>query len=178
MTHSQVNYTLSRHFAVGATYVRQDLLSEELEASAAQINILLYRRNRAASQANVYLSLGGGLRHDGFELGDPLVLGALQLDYETDNFYTALVTHGVATAAHFDAPSTLPYSVRGRVGVLPFASDFDGLQAWAVLQADWAPAMREGVQLTPLLRIFYKNVLWEMGASMDGSPWLQMMVHL
>ena len=70
------------------------------------------------------------------------------------------------------------FALRGRLGILPFKSDFESLQIWTVLQVDAQSWSESPIELTPLLRLFYKNVLWEMGSSMSGKTWLHMMVHL
>ena len=178
LTHSQVNYTVHRKLALGATHLRIRHLDTPLEGSLAQANVLLFRRNRPNSQANLYMSLGAGIAHEGVELGQALILGSLQADFETDNFYSAIVAMGVGGLDQFSDLGELPSSVRGRIGVLPFASGFESLQAWAVMQVDYTTQADDPLSVTPLLRFFYRNVLWEFGASLDGKPWLHMMIHL
>ena len=68
MTHSQVNYTVHRNLAVGATHVRLRYLDTPLEGSVGQMNGLLFRRNRSHSQAHLYVSLGAGVVHEGLKL--------------------------------------------------------------------------------------------------------------
>ena len=178
MTHSQVNYTLHRNLAVGVTHLRYRYLETPLEGSLGQVNALLYRRNRSHSQGNLYLSIGAGAQHDGVEVDGPLFLGGLQADFETDNFYSAIMGTAVGDSQDLQDLSGLTTSLRGRVGVLPFSSGFDSLQAWAVVQVDYLAQHPDPLSVTPLMRFFYRNVLWEFGASMDGHPWLQLMVHL
>ncbi|MEC7242836.1 MAG: hypothetical protein VXW32_16500 [Myxococcota bacterium] len=178
MTHSQMNYTLHRKLAVGATHLRLRYLETPLEGSLGQMNVLLLRRNRSHSQANLYVSLGAGVVHEGIRFGAPLFLGGVQADFETDNFYTALMAMTAGTPDLFESPDALPVSVRSRIGLLPFDSGFEALQAWAVVQVDYQRLHEDPWSTTPLLRFFYRNVLWEFGASLDGKPWLHLMFHI
>lgn len=178
MTHSQVNYTVHRNLAVGATHVRLRYLDTPLEGSVGQMNGLLFRRNRSHSQANLYVSLGAGVVHEGLDVGDLLLLAGAQADFETDNFYSAFMVSTVGTRELFESPSTLPTLVRARVGLLPFDSGMESLQAWAVLQVDHQSPLEDPLSVTPLMRFFYRNVLWEFGASLDGHPWLHLMFHI
>jgi hypothetical protein len=46
-----------------------------------------------------------------------------------------------------------------------------------MLQGMYTPDVDRKVMLTPLLRFFYHNVLWEMGSSTRGEWMLNFMVH-
>jgi len=173
-TQLQANYTLNRHFAIAASHIRKNFHHDAAEVSLLHANILAYRRNSAQSQSNIYLSVGGGLNAQTEANG----FAAIQLDHETDHFYSAFSGQTFGSLAQFQTPSDLPFSLRGRLGVLPFAPNVDGLQIWAVVQTTWEPHMHQPVEITPMLRFFYQNVLWETGVSIDGTPWFQMMVHL
>ena len=173
-TQIQANYTLNRSLALGVSHIRKALHHDSTPMSVVHANILAYRQNSTNSQSNLYLSIGGGLEHS----GEAAAFSAIQLDHETDHFYTALNAQVFGPLSDFQTPTDLPFSVRGRLGVLPFAPNVDGLQIWAVLQSTWEPHMHQAVEVTPMLRFFYQNVLWEMGVSIDGTPWFQMMVHL
>ena len=37
--------------------------------------------------------------------------------------------------------------------------------------------MSEQPRFTPMLRLFYRTVLWEMGQDLQGHYWFQMMAH-
>jgi hypothetical protein len=65
-----------------------------------------------------------------------------------------------------------------RVGYAPFVAGYNDLNIWAIMQFDYNPDMRSEVQVTPFLRFYYKNVLWEMGASLRGNIYWQFMVHI
>jgi len=185
MTQSHVNYTVHRQFALGATHLQLREPEQPVVAHYGQLNALLYRKNRPASQTNLYLSLGAGAAKQETESYRPSILASLQADHETDNFYSAFRAMGFIDTQDFDTLLGDPlssessfFALQGRVGILPFETDFESLQIWTVLQVDAQSWSDSPVELTPLLRLFYKNVLWEMGSSMSGKTWLHMMVHL
>jgi hypothetical protein len=66
---------------------------------------------------------------------------------------------------------------QARVGFSPKMADFKDLQTWVMLQGMYTPDVDRKVMLTPLLRFFYHNVLWEMGSSTRGEWMLNFMVH-
>ena len=56
-------------------------------------------------------------------------------------------------------------------------SEDDQLQIWVVGQFDHISDMAEQPRFTPMLRFFYRTVLWEMGCDLQGIYWFQMMAH-
>ena len=168
------NYTLQRHFALGATYLRLQLDDRLLDAGLGQVNVLLARWNEKGSQANIYLSAGGGYGHQSQTIspgGTPVGLVATQADFETTRFYTAVNARFLYIEERF------PWMVQLRVGVAPYEAKYKELQAWLVVQGTIAPAMEHSWSVTPMLRFFYRQVLWELGASTRGAPWIQIMAH-
>ena len=139
--------------------------------------MLLKRWNRVGSQANIYTMMGAGynledsretLNH--FENRSFGFIG-LQTDYETPRIYTALSGFSLV------GPSIRAYSGRYRLGVAPYIAKFKELQIWMIGQIDYMSDMEEQPHVTPMLRFFYRTVLWETGVSISGVYWFQMMVH-
>ncbi|MEE2787146.1 MAG: hypothetical protein VX589_07380 [Myxococcota bacterium] len=165
------NYTLSRHVAIGATYLQLSDSDNEIRAGVGQVNVLAYRWNGMGSQANVYMM--GGAGYGAFSRDDPApaYYAALQLDYETPRFYSAMMGRTITDG------NAYPYQAIARLGLAPFEAEYNALQAWLIGQMSYFPAMQDDPDFTVLLRFFYRTVLWEMGADLYGRPWLQLMVH-
>ena len=100
-----------------------------------------------------------------------MYLGGVQADFETQEIYTAFQS---AALIREDAQ---PFWVRYRFGVAPYVAEYGEMQTWIIAQATWFPDMDDQVILTPMMRFFYRTVLWEVGADLDGRPWLQLMAH-
>jgi hypothetical protein len=165
------NYTLSRHFAVGATYIQLSEVDDDIRAGFGQINALAYRWNGDGEQANLYVIGGAGYGRFGDRDPSLAYYASLQLDYETSRIYTALIGRGMSDTQVY------PYQTMFRLGLAPYEAEYNALQAWLIGQVSYFPAMHTEPNFTALLRFFYRTVLWEIGADLYGRPWLQLMVH-
>lgn len=170
------------------------------QAYTLGFNFLLKRWLFEDSQANIYTSLGGGLwaslassdaASNTYEKPSALAYLSVDMDWESRHWYTALhfgssvfrPTPAREATPVAKAPPIIKslaqrkvslhwlYNWRYRLGFAPYLGGMDELQTWFVLQYN------HNFQLTPLLRFFYKNVLWEMGATLKGKPFLTLMVH-
>ena len=60
----------------------------------------------------------------------------------------------------------------------PYLAKFDALNTWLVLQLDVMPEMDESTRVTPMVRLFYKNFVLELGASLEkGTPFVAGAAH-
>lgn len=173
MTDAGVSYSFSPKWSAGANYWRlQDKQGDEQEYQLAKLNHLLWRHNGDDSQANIYLHSGVG-RSEWREIKDRLaVLGGVEADWETRrHFISGKYLH--LRTSDYDTGIWV-----GRVGLSPILADFQDLQTWAMVQVWYDPITAREAKITPLLRFFYHNVLWEMGSSLKGDMMLNLMVHL
>jgi hypothetical protein len=169
----QLNYSVTNRYAVGgSSYYRQGKDSTA-EFGIGQLNYLIKRWNELDSQANVNASVGFGGRHDSVKNDAVAVYGALEADYETRRMYSQV------SAETLQSDDNVQFSrYRGRLGVAPYKSDFDGLNTWVVMQVDIMPEMDESVRVTPMFRFFYNNFVLEAGASLDkGTPFVAGAAH-
>ena len=175
MTHLQINYTFHRHAAVATSFVRLDLDDEQydIEAPIVHMNTLVKRWNQLGSQGNIYAITGLGYNFNPEAESQPFAYMGLQIDYETQRIYTALQGFSFVS----DINSHIPYGVRYRFGAAPYIADYDELQIWVIAQVDHMSDMSEQPRFTPMLRLFYRTVLWEMGQDLQGRYWFQMMAH-
>ena len=179
MTQTQINYTIARNFAVAGSYLRLDLDSQSVQAPILHANVLLKRWNQIGSQANLYGIVGAGYNLENDTLLAPVSdIGSrgfgylsLQADYETQRIYTALSGFSML------GKETQAYGGRYRFGIAPYIAEYNELQVWVVGQLDYMSDMEEQPYVTPMLRFFYRTVLWETGVSLSGTYWFQMMAH-
>ena len=183
MTMSQVNYTVHRNVAVATSYVRMTNPTGDLNMPSLHANILLKRWNAIGSQGNLYGLVGAGVnttslstQGSGRDDWTNEVRGfvGLQTDYETQKIYTAANVIGFPSVNDM---SDTPYMARYRFGIAPYIAKYDEFQIWVVGQVEYMPTMQETPIVTPMLRYFYRTVLWETGVSLDGTYWFQMMAH-
>lgn len=168
-TNNYVMYSLSNNFALGVDHWRFSRDEKNNEMGLLKLNHLLWRHNGEDSQANIYLHGGLGVEDQEFDkktTRGAYVYGA-EADWETRVLYTS------AKYFQFNEVSM----TQGRVGFSPNKQPFDKLQTWFMLQGMHIDDVNETVMITPLVRFFYQNVLWEMGSSTRGEWMLNLMVH-
>ena len=178
MTMSQINYTIHRNVAVATSYVRMENPTGGLNMPALHANILMKRWNAIGSQANLYGLIGAGVDTSSLASSQWMdeIRGfvGLQADYETQKIYTAANIIGFPSVNDMN---DLPYMARYRFGIAPYIAHYDEFQIWVVGQVEYMPTMQDTPIITPMLRYFYRTVLWETGVSLDGTYWFQMMAH-
>jgi hypothetical protein len=168
----QVNYSVTNRYSLGISSFYREGKDSTATFGLGQFNYLLKRWNELDSQANVNLSVGLGGRHDSRDDGALAGYGALEADYETRRLYTQL------SAETLQSEGSVQFNrFRGRIGFAPYVAPFDALQTWVVLQVDEMPEMHEGTRVTPLLRFFYDNFILEVGASIEGTPFVAGAAH-
>lgn len=169
MSDHWLSYTLTPRFAVAARYFGLRGAPNR-EFYFSQLNVLLKRWNEAESQANLYLSGAYGLENTaGASSGAALVV--IEADWESRRYYISGKYQAIRLGT-----GPLDYA-RARVGYAPYLAEFNELHTWLMMQAEYQPNIFGSVHVTPLLRFFYQNVLWEVGASTTGNWMFNFMVH-
>ena len=113
---------------------------------------------------------GGGVVKPGAE---GFVEGGVEADYETRAIYLSGKASVVA-AKDFETLSV--YQLR--LGFAPYAGEFDQINSWLIAQAQYIPSSKdEKLRVGPVMRVFYKTVLFELGVSAKGSWNTTFMVH-
>jgi hypothetical protein len=99
--------------------------------------------------------------------------GAVEADWETRKLYSSLK----ATVVGVRGSDTLAmYQLRA--GFAPYIGGFEDLHSWLIAQAQYFPfADQEKLRVGPVVRLFYRNVLTEIGVSARGTWNLNFMVH-
>jgi hypothetical protein len=169
---SSVAYSFKRNAAVAARIMTFDDGVGQMSFVAPQLNFLIKRWNGEGFQANTYTSLAvGPMTYNGHE--HSAILTALDADAESRWLYISGKAEKMWTGEGYDF-----WHLQGRVGGAPYAAGFNQLATWVMFQYDYNPILRNWTKITPLVRMFYKNVLWEAGYSTDGDWLLNLMVHL
>lgn len=168
----QVNYSFTNRYSAGISESYRKGKESETTFSLVQGNYLLKRWNELESQANVYASVAGGVRHDSSEGDAAAGYGALEADYETRRIYTLL------SAETLQSAGGVTYSrIRSRAGIAPYKAPIESLHTWVILQAEYMTEMDDKWTVTPLLRFFLDNFALELGLSLEGDPYVGGMAH-
>ncbi len=164
----QATYSFTSHLASGTRYVYFPLTKQTLYLGQGSWLIKKFLFDEA--QGNIYTTLGGGRSYENDESKGVFTTG-LEADFETRRIYTSLKFSG------FHAASYDYQMVQGRVGFAPYVTGFDGIHTWFMVQGMTLRNQENKVEITPMLRFFYQNVLWEVGASTRGNMMFNFMVH-
>jgi hypothetical protein len=171
MVEWQAMYSVTSRYSLGVDYVWDRMDGPDRQLVLARVNWLPWRANGTDSQANLYLSAGGGAleRSGGFE-GAALI--AAEADYETRHVYFS----GKGQAVFAKGAGYELYQLRA--GVAPYVGEFEGLNTWAIVQLQYFPqALTDSLRIGPVVRFFYRNVLWEFGVTSRGLWSFNLMFH-
>ncbi len=137
------------------------------------VNFLLKRWNELESQANVYLSVGHGGEKVNSSFKDTSFL-AVEADWESRKYYVS--AREEILLAHRNSSQNI-YQSRLRAGFAPYLAGFEELNSWFILQFEKSNNSIDEFTVTPLIRLFYKNVLIETGVNQKGDSQFNFMVH-
>lgn len=156
--------TISRKFAFGLAYQWLNRGRDRVNLLAQEVSFLAFRHNALEWQANLFASLGvGGLK---LTAEDPREAGfvALEADTESRRWYGSASGRYLVSRQRFeDLQATV------RAGWAPVPGEFDRLNPWVVLQYQYMRQFRNRHVVTPMLRLLYQNIAFELGVSFRGE---------
>ncbi|TVQ78915.1 MAG: hypothetical protein EA369_05875 [Bradymonadales bacterium] len=163
MNELHAHFAASRHFSLGAQFLRLDTKAPRLYAGLAQANLLIHRWNHPSFQANIYAmgGLGQGRSDGRYAL---VGMAGAQADMEDQRFYGMLAYNSYLSRL---IPNFHSYTARA--GFAPYIGEFHEFHSWVILQYVFKPGFQERHSVTPLFRFFYRNMLAEIGVSLTGS---------
>ena len=172
LTHNQVNYSYRYWGAVGLHHFRRPDLSQN-NATFLSSNFLLKRWNEAALQANLYAVAGVG--HSQLtDLSETSGMGLVQFDIEDRKYYFLAKHQLIVNQKQTDLSlSTV------RLGVAPYQGDYEDIHAWLILDWQTRKFANEKTEqmVTPFLRVFHRNLLFEIGQSFNGATMFNYITH-
>lgn len=151
---------------------------------------LVWRGNYPDYQTNLYFGLGVGKRwnkpaqndelngsdvHQKNSKNAPLYQWNIGLDGEDRQYYSML-----KFAQTFESKNAFTSAGTIRLGFAPYKAQNDELTIWGIVE--WSPEKTSKNSpwehdVTPLVRLFYKNALIELGSSMKGKFLFNYMFH-
>lgn len=171
-TDNTVSYSFKRNAAIAARMIVFDDGNGRMNFFAPQLNFLLQRWNGENYQANLYSSGAVGVMNYN-KLEHSAILTGIEGDAESRWLYFSGRFEKIWTGYGHDHWHAL-----SRVGVAPYAADFDDLATWFMIQYEYSPRIESKYKVTPLIRLFYKNYLLEAGSSTDGDWMINFMVNI
>lgn len=166
-----VTYSFAPYAAVAARAMRMEMPSGQYIVAFPQIDILAKRWNAPDSQANIYVYGGFGGAKSQNRTGYAGQLG-IEADAESRSWFVMGKWESMWSNVE-------PVFNHGefRVGLAPYEAEFNEIASWLMIQIQYHPTLQRSFAVTPLYRMFYKNVLWEAGVSVTGDWMLNFMFH-
>lgn len=166
-----IAYSYRADMAIAARLMRMEMPEGRLWAYLPQADFLLKRWNLPDAQANIYAyGAFGGVRMEG-KSGRAGLLG-VETDAESRSLFGSLKAERMNASI---GPDFEHYEAR--VGMAPYEAEFDEIASWFMVQLQYHPTLEKKTVVTPLARFFYRNVLWEIGVSLEGDTMTNLMFH-
>lgn len=168
-----LNYSFNHRLAVGMMYVKAD----ESEIYLPRVNYLAKRWNNEDSQGNFYISGGAGAeKYNSNVYG--VRMAEVVLDWESRKYYTSLehLYFSRDNKNHLTWTERDDHRTKLRLGFAPFLADYNDLNIWFITQ--FSKQNNQTPLTTQFLRFYIKNVLWEIGADLNGGYAFNFMIHL
>ena len=174
MNELMLTYSFTSRFAVATTVLRDS----ESDFYLPRLNFLVKRWLNPDSQGNIYLSAGQGFEQYESQ-SDSASLAEVVLDWESRKYYTYfkqtyirrdLSENPNLTDKNYDHSQL-------RLGFAPFLADYSDLNVWWIAQFDRHDGERK-IEATQFLRFYIRNVLWEIGANINGGAAFNFMIHM
>jgi hypothetical protein len=138
---------------------------------APQFDYLVKRWNESDSQANIYAYGAFGAVNFQDQTGSSGLAGA-EADAESRKYFASAKYEKMWANLGPDF-----FDVEARLGIAPYEAEFNEIASWFMIQYQWHPRLTRQYAITPLVRLFYKSVLFETGVSTDGDWMLNFMFH-
>lgn len=142
--------------------VLEDGHQVDYEYAALQWNHLLKRRNTRYSQANLYLKAQLGVL-DQFGQQELAATIGIAGDWETRRYFTSYA----AQYREADNMEDRNFKQAARIGIAPYVAEYGNWHTWLMLEINHIPDAQDDVVITPLVRLFKGNYLFEAGMSDD-----------
>lgn len=139
---------------------------------APQVNVLLKRWNGDGYQSNIYFMGGVGLmKYRDYQHSS--ILSEIDADAESRRCFASTKLQSMLTGIGSNY-----VHVQSRLGFAPYKAEFNEVSTWFMVQHDFNSLLEKKEILTPLIRFYYENYLFEAGRSLEGDWMLNFMVHI
>lgn len=168
----QVAYTYHPQNALGLHFLKEGTH----EFQFLQHATLFKRWLNDESQGNIYgIIAAGAERFSGAWTSANMV--ELMTDWEDRDYYVLASQKWISRNGNkIETAKDDLWHSRFRAGLAPFRSESHELGIWYIVQFDKHNS--DSWTTTQLFRFYFKNVLWEIGAGLNGSYQINLMTHL
>lgn len=163
MNQLQAHYSPTARYSLG--YRGEYWRDKNAQFHGAQWHWLMQRWNMPQSQANLYLKSGAGIAL-GQAQSKQAATGftGLGIDWEDRRWFVGYENRATS-AGNIDRS----FGQKMRFGIAPYLGDYGDMHSWLMVDIEHKPGNRKNWQVSPVLRLFYGDLLGEIGlAGGDG----------
>lgn len=171
MTDDWVTYSFRPDAAVAARHMRFDMPEGRMQFYAPQFDYLVKRWNESDFQANIYAYGAYGTINFQNQTQGAGLAGA-EVDAESRKYFASLKYEKMWANLGPDF-----YHAEARLGIAPYEAEYKEIASWFMIQYQYHPMLERIYAITPLIRLFYRSVLFETGVSTEGDWMLNFMFH-
>lgn len=171
MTDDWITYSFRPDAAIAARHMRFDMPEGRMQFYAPQLDYLVKRWNESDFQANIYAYGAYGTINFQNQTQGAGLAGA-EADAESRKYFASVKYEKMWANLGPDF-----YHAEARLGIAPYEAEYKEIASWFMLQYQYHPMLERKAALTPLIRLFYRSVLFESGVSTDGDWMLNFMFH-
>ncbi len=150
-----------------------EIFDNEHSAISGQIGWLAKRWNMPRSQGNLYLIGNLGQLKTASSGWETLGSLGVQADWEDRNYYLLGESTFIRSSGDFKKDRW-----KVRAGFAPYLGEFRELNTWFIFELNGEYNAATRPRATPFLRFYYRNVLWEIGSSLQGDFLFNFMLRL
>ena len=170
MRHSlHVHYSPSKNYSLG--YRSEYWRSKQWQLHGLQINYLMDRINTPLSQANFYLKntvgLASRMNHKIGNKFEPNLFSGISIDWEDRRYFTSYENR-----INYNKSIDTFFSQKVRFGLAPYIGEYGDIHTWIMLEIEHLPQTKNNLFITPMLRMFKGDYLFEAGLNINKEPML------
>ena len=166
-----IHYSPTARYSIG--YRGEYWRDEKWQFHGLQLNNLLKRWNKPASQSNFYIKSGIGINNSHNSENDFAAFAGVSLDSEDRRFFTSYENR-----LYKAGDNNRFFTQKARIGVAPYIGDYGDLHTWLILQIDHSPEKDDPATITSIIRLFKGEYLAEVGVNEDGDTVVNFIVRL
>ncbi len=165
-----LHYSPTVKYSIG--YKGEYWQEDNWQFHGAQLNKLLKRWNKPASQANFYLKSALGFVHTGDGANQLAGFTGVAVDWENRRYFSSYENRFY----HAGDKNTF-FTQTARIGIAPYLGNYGDLHTWFMLQVDHQPEKADAISLTPLIRLFKSEYLTEIGMNENGDALINFVIR-
>lgn len=166
-----ITYSFRHDAAIALRNMRFEVQEGQMKFTGPQLDYLVKRWNNSDSQANIY-AYGSYGSMDFQRHSRSATLAGVEADAEDRKYFIMSKYEKMWSKVGPDF-----FHSEFRLGIAPYEAEINEWASWFMIQYQYHPMLTKKESITPLIRLFYKSVLFEAGVSTKSDWMMNFMFH-